>query len=79
MKRDEYLSRTREFCRRGTDLPQSKLTDDDVRKIRELHKYKIDEIKRLNDSLSMSAIADKFDVHVRTIEKIVSFQTWKHV
>lgn len=79
MDREEYISRRSEFVIRGESLPQSKLTEDDVRKIRELHDFKISEIKKLNDSLSAKALAEKFDVHCRTIEKILSYETWTHV
>jgi hypothetical protein len=79
MTRFEYLQRRFEFCRRGAELPQAKLTIEDVRQIRELHAFKQAEIKRLNDSLGIEAIADKFEVHPRTIEKILSHETWKHV
>ena len=58
---------------------QSKLTEEDVRQIRKLHAFKQAEIKRLNESLGIEAIAGKFEVHPRTIEKVLTFETWKHV
>jgi hypothetical protein len=79
MTRFEYLQRRFEFCVRGDRLHQSKLTEQDVRQIRELHAFKQAEIKRLNESLGIEAIADKFEVHPRTIEKVLTFETWKHV
>lgn len=65
--------------KRGVELPQSKLTDDDVRLIRQLHDFKKKEIRRLNDALSIEAIANKFGVHRRTIEKVLFFDGWRHV
>lgn len=79
MTRFEYVQRRFEFALRGAQLPQSKLTPEDVRQIRELHAFKQEEIRRINDALSITAIADKFEVHPRTIEKVLSFKTWKHV
>jgi DNA-binding transcriptional regulator YiaG len=64
---------------RGEQLPQSKLTEADVRNIRELHALKQSEIARLNETLSAKALARKWDVHVRTIDKILTYETWKHV
>jgi len=34
LERGEYLARTREYCLRGEQLPQSKLTDADIEDIR---------------------------------------------
>lgn len=79
MTREEYMQRRFEFCRRGEHLPQSKLTAEDVRHIRALHEFKKAEIKRINDTLGIEALAEKFDVAPSTVEKILSFQTWKHV
>ena len=79
MTRVEYLQRRFEFVRRGAELPQTKLTPEDVRHIRELHAFKQAEIKRLNETLSYDAIAEKFDVSPGTIDKIVRFITWRHV
>ncbi len=78
MTRAEYEQRRFEFCRRGKDLPQSKLDESSVNLIRELHAYKVAEIKKLNDSLSAAGLAEKFGVHVRTIEKALRYETWKH-
>ena len=65
--------------RRGSDIPWSKLTEDDVRICRELHAYKMAEVARLESSLSINALAEKFGVHPRTMEKVLNFDTWKHV
>jgi len=78
MTRAEYEQRRFEFCRRGNDLPQSKLDVESVTLIRELHAYKVAEIKKLNDTLSAKGLADKFGVHARTIEKVLRYETWKH-
>lgn len=53
-----------------------KLTPDDVRMIRELHAYKQAEVRRLNESLSAKALAEKFGVHVRTVEAALCRRNW---
>jgi len=63
---------------RGESLPQSKLTEDDIRLIRDLD---LERIKLLKEAalLTRAKVALKFDVHVRTIEKIISGETWSHI
>jgi len=65
--------------KRGEQLPQSKLTDLQVIAIRHEHRRKQDQIKQLNKQSSASAIAKKYNVHVRTIEKAIAGFTWSHV
>lgn len=65
--------------KRGTDLPQTKLSESDVQLIRQLHKHKQEQIKMLNETLSASALARKFGVHIRTIERALSYSGWVHV
>jgi hypothetical protein len=66
--RAEYLTRTREFAHRGTDLPQTKLNEAKDRLIRSNP-----------DKKTMKQLSLDFGVHVRTIEKVVYFHTWIHV
>ena len=73
---DDPLNRTK--VKRGEELPHSKLTDDDVRSIREMMTER-SELYRRAASLSNRAIAAKFDVHVRTIDRISNGETWGHV
>lgn len=57
---------------RGENHYACKLTDDDVRLVREcvaLRKHHLAEAKKLSDA----ALASKFEVHRRTIYKISSF------
>ena len=78
MTRSEYEQRRFEFCKRGADLPQSKLDAESATLIRELHAYKVAEVKRLNETLSAEGLSKKFGVHVRTIEKVLRYEIWKH-
>ena len=64
--------------RKGTDLPWAKLTDDDVKLILSC----VEERKRLRaqaSELSAKSLAEKFGVHQRTIEKVISGESWGHV
>lgn len=79
MNRPEYLTRAIEHAKRGSDLPQSKLTEADVKAIRELHAYKQAKIKRLNETLSAAGLAEKFGVSVRAIERVLQYRGWRHV
>lgn len=64
---------------RGTDLPQAKLDDSKVRAIREMHAIKLRKIKWLQDNYSVQAMARRYGVHPRTIEKVLMRETWVHV
>jgi hypothetical protein len=79
MSRGEYLSRTREVARRGQDLPQTKLLDLDVVEIRSAARQREALRKHIRENLSNEALAAKFGVHVRTIEKIMMHDTWSHI
>jgi len=59
---DKYLTR------RGEKNPRAKLTESDVRLIRQLH-----------PDLSYRVLAEKFEVSKRAIESIVKRKTWRHV
>lgn len=79
LERGEYLSRTREFAKRGQDLPQTKLLDLDVVTIRSAVKQRDNLRKYIKDNLSNEALAKQFGVHVRTIEKIVQHHSCAHI
>ena len=55
--------------RRGTEHPNAKLTDAKVRQIRKLREQ----------GKSVKALAGKFKVSERTIEKLLAGRIWKHV
>lgn len=66
-------------AKRGNELPQSKLNEKLVRMIREEHENKQREIARLNKDHSAKAIAKRYQVHYRTIEKVLEGSTWSHI
>lgn len=79
MTRDEYQIRQREFQPRGMDLPQSKLTPLEVASIRSASVQRDNLRKYIRDNLSNAALAKQFGVHERTIEKVLSLESWSHV
>lgn len=74
--KDDPLNRNR--VKRGEDLPQSKLSESDVRAIREIVEYR-EKLKSELKSLTNESLADKFEVHIRTIDKVTAGYTWGHV
>ncbi len=79
MTRDEYLIRQHEFQPRGAQLPQTKLTEMDIVAIRSAAVQRENLRQYIRDNLSNEALATKFGVHVRTIEKALAFDSWRHV
>lgn len=63
---------------RGEDARAAKLTDDDIRIIRQLIADR-DALRAEASKLRNKDIAKKFDVHPRTIDKISTRRTWGHV
>jgi transcriptional regulator GlxA family with amidase domain len=79
MNRSEYLSRTREFAKRGQELPHSELLDLEVLAIRAAQRQRDDLRAFIAEELSNEALAKKYGVNVRTIERIMSRETWSHL
>jgi len=79
LSRREYSLRASEFCLRGQDLGQAKLCDLDVIAIRSAAHQRESLRKHISDNLSNDALAKKFLVHVRNIEKILRRETWTHI
>lgn len=79
MNRDDYLIRAHEFAQRGQDLPQSKLTDEQVVKIRAAQQKREDLRTHIREKLSNEALAREMGVHVRTVEKVLHGGAWAHL
>ena len=73
---DDPLNRTK--VKRGSQLPQSKLSEDDVRLIRLLLEDR-NKLREELKSLSNRAIGEKFGVKACTIDRISSGGGWAHV
>jgi len=79
MNRDEWQQRARELAPRGERLPQAKLTDGAVLEIRAAQHEREKQRRRIADELSNEALARRFGVHVRTVEKVLQRDTWAHL
>jgi len=55
------------------------LTDDQVRAIRRDHARKQREIAALNAAYSAQAMAERYGVHVRTVEKALRYETHRSI
>ena len=77
--RAEYMQRRGEYALRGMELPQAKLTDLDVIEIRSMKRQRDALLKHIKENLSNDAIGKKFGIHARTLEKILSHETWSHL
>lgn len=78
MNRDDWQMRARELAVRGEKLPQSKLTDADTVAIRAAKADREDLLAHIREKLSNQALANRFGVHVRTIEKVTQGYSWAH-
>ena len=74
--KDDPLNRTK--AKRGSQLPHAKLCEDDVRLILSLVEHR-EKLKREAKNLTNARIAEKFSVHIRTIDRITSGESWGHV
>lgn len=79
MNRAEYQQRASEFCKRGFDLPQTKVPPLAVVAIRDAARKREELRREINEKFSNAALAKQWGVHVRTIEKILSYETARHV
>lgn len=79
LHRDEWQQRRTEFVARGQDLPQTKLLDMDVISIRSARRQRLALLAHIKANLSNEALARQYGVHVRTIEKALSNESWCHL
>lgn len=79
LTRQEYTLRARSMAVRGQNLPQAKLLDLDVVAIRSAVRQRESLRKHIRDNLSNDALALRFGVHVRTIEKAIRGESWSHI
>lgn len=64
---------------RGESLPQSKLDEAKVIKARRDYERARLIIQRIQARYSIQGMANKYGVHVRTMEKALSGETWSHL
>ena len=73
--RHDYLQSATANALRGQELPHTKLLDIDVVTIRSAQRQRESLLKHIRDNLGNAALAKQFGVHVRTIEKVLSYET----
>lgn len=74
--KDDPLNRTK--VKRGSQLPQSKLTESDIELIRLILQER-EIMKNQLKQITNKSLAEKFGVHQRTIDKVVVGESWVHV
>lgn len=75
MSREAYQQRAVELAPRGMQLPHTKLLPLQVVAIREAVALRDKLRQEINEKYSNAALAKAFGVHVRTIEKVLSYAT----
>lgn len=79
MTRDEYLCNTRQFAKRGFDLPHTKVPPLAVIAIREAGRKREAMRKEIAEKYANEVLAKKWGVSVRAVQKILSYETARHV
>ena len=64
--------------KRGSELPWAKLTEEDVLLIRQLIAEREVMKARLRE-VTNAKIAEKFGVHQRTVDRVSSYENWRHL
>ena len=77
--RQEYTLRASEFQPRGEELPQAKLSDEDVLAIRSSQKQRENLRRHIETNLSNKALAKTYGISERAIERILARETWVHL
>jgi hypothetical protein len=79
MTREEWLVNPAPYAARGFDLPQTKLPEGAIRAIREAAEKREQLRAEITEKYSNAALARMWNVHPRTIEKVLSYQTGRWV
>lgn len=73
------MIRAHEFASRGENLSHAVLNNEAVFQIRKAKQMRENLRLKIKNELSNESLAKKYGVHVRTIEKVLSYSTWFHV
>jgi transposase len=79
VNRFHYLQRAREFQPRGADLPHAKLTEEQAADILSCVRQRDNMRQYIKQNLSNEALAQRFGVSLRCIERLTSRETWTHL
>jgi hypothetical protein len=77
--REEYLASAASEALRGFDLPQTKVPPLAIIAIREAARKREQMRREITARYSNAALAKQWGVHVRTIEKIIAYETGAHL
>lgn len=77
--RRRYVQAAIYQAKRGEDLTHSKLTAGQVAEIRAAKVQRETMLETIRNNLGNAALAKRFGVHIRTIEKALSQETWRHI
>jgi DNA-binding CsgD family transcriptional regulator len=73
---DSVMNRMK--AKRGSQLPQSKLNEKLVAKIRKTVAER-ERLKVVLRGMTNAAIAKQYGVHIRTIDRVTAGENWSHV
>lgn len=73
---DNPLNRLK--VKRGSALPQAKLNEHDIKNIRKIVADR-EHMRKSLSSMTNAALAEKYGVHYRTIDRITAGENWSHV
>ena len=79
MNATHRIPRDGECYARGQDIHCAKLIDLDVVEIRSAVRQREALRKHIRENLSNDALARRFGIHVKTMEKVISYSTWSHI
>jgi hypothetical protein len=79
MNRHDYLLHPELYAKSGFDLPQTVLPAAAIQEIRNYAAIREQMRKEITEKYSNDAMAKKWSVHRRTIEKVLSYETHKGV
>ena len=65
--------------KRGSALPQAKLSEAIVRRVRKEYAARQQEIIEMRQEFSIAAFADHYGVSVNAMDRAIRGETWKHV
>lgn len=65
--------------KRGSALPHAKLSEDQVREIRIMNENKRRIVRDLEDRFGAKGLAKAYNVHTRTIERVLAGENWSHI
>jgi len=66
-------------CKRGSQLPQAKMTEEDVRRARDEYVQGRTRVNNLMRYYSVQGLAERYGISKPAMEKILYRQTWEHV